>query len=639
MPGRRRPVTEGSWVMLAMRPFSNGGSMAIFPGMTADIAPSLKSIPFLKDVPGRALRAAGREATWFSLPAGMPLFTAGEAAHSISFVLTGSLGTFRTSPDGRTEFLGHVRAGEPVGEMALFLGGIDLDGDGNPNDAPHSNSCYALRDCEILTISRRGFERIIKADPEILEAMVRLMLLRLRQPGRRSERAEPKVFTLLATSPTIDLKLRAEALQAALAALNLSAAIVTEAEGDGKPTAYFDALERDHDLVMLVAAIGDTSWYRLATRQADRIWVVARADARPSVPLLPETGNSPARELQLIDVVLLHHNQERKASRPEDWCAAAGAARILHWHGMDRGDSTRLARIMAGRSVGLVLSGGGARAYAHIGVIRALRELGVPIDFCGGSSMGAVVAACAAMGWDDDEIDRRIRKAFVDSNPLGDFNLPVVAMVKGRRVNQRLQEHFGEAEIGDLAIPFFAVSTNLTDGAFRVHRSGLLRTALRASISLPGILPPMVHDGEVLVDGAVLNNFPVDVMGDLHRGLVIGSDVARAPEGLSAEEFRDPPGFLGWVLRHGFSCAPPIAGLLMRSATVTVNPTEGRDRCDVLILPELTGVQLRDWKAYDAAVEAGYDAARAAFDRGHWTDILDGPAASPGAAPASLEAV
>ncbi|MEM7767282.1 MAG: patatin-like phospholipase family protein [Pseudomonadota bacterium] len=594
--------------------------MGIFVTMAADLNPSLKTIPFLKDVPRRALRAAGRGAAWFCLPAGHALFEAGEPVDCIYFVLSGSLGTFRKSQDGRSEFVGHVRAGEPVGEMALFLGGIDVDGDGVPDDEPHSQSVYALRDTEILRISREGFERIIKAEPEILEAIIRLILLRLKQSGRRSERAEPRVFTLLATSPSIDLKLRARALQAALKTMGRDVPIVDAEDGHDKPGAFFDALEAAHDLVILIADVRETGWCRLALRQADRIWVVGRADARPSDPLLPREP-SPARTLQLVDVVLLHHGGERQAASPDEWRAAAGATRVFHWTGVESDDCARLARVMTGTTHGLVLSGGGARAYAHVGVIRAVREAGIPIDFIGGSSMGAVVGACLAMGWDDAEIDRRIRKAFVDSNPLGDWTLPVVSMVKGARVDRRLREHFGETEIGELARPYFCVSTNLTDGTYRVHRAGLLWEALRATISLPGILPPKIHDGDVLVDGAVLNNFPVDVMANFHRGTTIGSDVARAPEGLKADEFIEPKGFMGWVAEHGFSAAPPIASLLMRSATLSINPNEGRELADVLVLPELSGVELRDWKAYEPAVEAGYQAAQAALERGLPRDV------------------
>lgn len=582
--------------------------MALFGGMTLDVIPALSSIPFLADVPKRALKAAGKDARWFSLPAGWPLFEAGEMSDSIFFVLAGSLGAFKAMPDGRNEFVGHIRSGEPVGEMALLEGGIDIDGDGTPDDVPHTSSVYALRDSEVLEISRAGFERLTQAEPEILTAMVRLILSRLREDGKRNRRTAPKVFALVATSPTIDLGLRARKLKSALAAIGASARIIEEDEGDDKPSSFFDSIEQEFDIVILTSAIGDTSWYRLSTRQADRIWVVARADARPSYPLLPE-DSSPAQSLKLVDVLLIHHGGARQASRPADWLDAAGAARVFHWNKLQGEDCNRLARTMAGRSVGLVLSGGGARAYAHIGAVRAMRELGIPIDFVGGTSMGAVIAACVAIGWNNAEIDEHIRAAFVDSNPLGDWNLPVVGMVRGRRVNKRLQEHFGNAEIGDLTMPFFAISTNLTDGTYRVHRRGLLRHALRASISLPGILPPVVDNGEVLVDGGVLNNFPADIMREFQRGFVVGSDVTRVSKGLLADDFENPPGFFRWVARHGFSSAPPIAGLLMRSATLSYDASTTRAMVDVLILPQLQDVEIRDWNAYDVAIEAGYETA------------------------------
>jgi NTE family protein len=242
-----------------------------------------------------------------------------------------------------------------------------------------------------------------------------------------------------------------------------------------------------------------------------------------------------------------------------------------------------------------------------------LREANCPIDFIGGASMGAIVGAGLALGWSDDELDRRIRKAFVETNPLSDYRLPVVGLVKGHKVDARLKEHFEDHLIEDLHKPFFAVSTNLTQGTFQVHTQGLLRDALRATISLRGILPPVVSDHQVLVDGAVLNNFPVDVMREVHRGRIIGVDVAAAPEGLSADDFINPPGFFGWTMKHGLKTAPPIANLLMRAATVSINPNLHRSITDILIAPELAGVELRDWKKYDATVEEGYESMKQAL--------------------------
>ncbi len=579
----------------------------MFHSMGLELLPSLKTIPFLKDAPARALRAAGKEANWFSLKAGSALLEAGESADAIYFVLSGTLGAFRPRENGSMDFLGHVRAGEPVGEMALFSGGRDHSSE------VHSNSVYAMRDSEIMSISRAGFDRLIKAEPEILERLIRVILLRLRQSGRRSARAEPKVFAMIATSPTIDLQARALTLKTTLNGMGLRVTVIDQDEGEDKTAAYFDTLEHKNDIVILTAELGDHGWYKQAVRQADRIWIIGRADAVPSDPILAR-NNSPARQFKLVDVILLHRDRERLAATPGQWLSATGGERVFHWADQKEDDCKRLARVMSGRSVGLVLSGGGARAFAHIGVIKALRERNIPIDFAGGTSMGAVVAACLAMGWDDAEIEYRIRKGFVETNPLGDFTLPVIGLVRGKRVDLRLKTHFGDATIGDLDIPFFCVSTNLTDGDSHIHRRGYVRHALRSSIALPGILPPVINDGDVLVDGGVLNNFPVDVMQGLHRGVIIGSDVTRQRDGFPADEFVEPPGFVRWVIQNGFRRTPPIASLLMRAATVGVNPKANRQHAHICVIPDIANLELRDWEAYEASVEAGYHSAIKTLD-------------------------
>ena len=572
--------------------------------------PKLSDIPSLSSVSPDLLAALEDEVVWHSVPAGWPVFLAGEAADGVSFLITGSLAAFRPVDGASHQLLGYIRPGEPVGEMALIA------------NEPHTGSVFAMRDSELLKLSPRAFDRLIESHPKLMEQMARVMLARARQHGRSSPRNESKVFALISTSPTIDLKLRARTLQDALRRLGKSACIVDE-EAQDMESAWFDALEHDHDAVFLISRIADTPWFRTCLRQADRIWVLARADARPSAPLLPPEDPSPARQFRLVDVVLLHHGSERKAATTEEWRMACDAARLFHWRGLDDLDAARLARVIARRSIGLVLSGGGARAYAHLGVVRALREAGVPFDIAGGTSMGGIVAASVAMGWSDDEIELRIRKAFVESNPLGDYVMPVVALTRGRRVEDRLQEHYGEVLIEDLKIPFFCCSTNLASGSVRVHRAGLLRRALRASISLPGILPPVVEDEHnLLVDGAVLKNFPVDVLKELHRGPIIGVDVARR-DGIDVEDFRDPPGFMGWVAAHGWQSPPPIASLLMRAATLAVDPWEGRSGADLLIAPQMPDIDMRDWKRFDDVVASGYEAAVKALQRPH--DLFQSP--------------
>ena len=571
--------------------------------MTELLKPSLIEMPMFADADRNALAAIDAETEWFSVPAGWPLFEAGEAADGMWFLVTGSMAAFAPAQKNHA-MLGYVRPGQPIGEMALLA------------REAHSASVYAMRDSELLRIPAAAFERLMQTQPRILEPLARLMVARMRENNRAHPRRAPRVYALISTSPTIDLALRARTLQTALRRLGKRAVIIGE-EAAGMSSAWFDALEHDNDAVFLISPIADTPWFRACLRQADRIWVLARADARPSTPLLPVESTSPARRFRFVDVLLLHHGMERQAATTEEWRMSCDAARLFHWRRLDDEDAARLARIIAGRSIGLVLSGGGARAYAHLGVIRALREAGIPFDVCGGTSMGAIVAACLAKGWSDDEIELRIRKAFVESNPLGDYVMPVVALSAGKRVEDRLQEHFGETLIEDLNIPFFCVSTNLVSSTPYVHRAGLLRHALRATISLPGILPPVVHGPDrLLVDGAVLRNFPVDVLKELHHGPIIGVDVARR-DGINPADFSDPPNFVGWVAAHGWQSAPPIASLLMRTATLAVDPWEGRSNADVLITPEMPGIDLRAWKSFDDAVASGYSATVTALQSPH----------------------
>ena len=569
--------------------------MARDPAMLS--AEDLAGIAILADAPKGALKAVAKKAEWFSVPGGRALFQPGEAADSIYFLRSGVLGVFRRGSDGKMDFVGHIRAGEPVGEMA-FLGG-----------APHSAAVFAMRDSEIVRLPREAFDRLIKRYPTLMRSLAQMMVARMRLPRRNMPGgpSEPKVFALLATSPTINCTHIAEQLAEALGRLGRST-VIAGPEAEDSPSEWFDHLEATYDIVLLHTPVADTHWFRLCLRQADRLWILARPDARPSEPLLPP-DRSPARMFRLVDVILMHDVGDRVVSSGCDWKRAANAERIFHWHRGNRADLDRIARTAAGRSVGLVLSGGGARAYAHIGAIRALHEAGVVIDFAGGTSMGAIIAAGLALGWNDDDMEKNICQAFVHSNPLDDYTLPVVALTRGRKVDQRLMQFFDDTHIENLTVPFFCVSSNLDTGSATIHQDGLLREALRASIALPGILPPVVIDGAVHVDGAVADNFPVDIMNGFHRGMTIGVDVARQ-KGLNAADFVNPPNFFVWAFQHGLHEAPPIASLLMRTATVSLDSLDNSHEhdADILVLPDVKDVELRDWQSYEEAAEAGYTA-------------------------------
>jgi NTE family protein len=551
----------------------------------------LSTIPFLRDVGTAALRDIAKSAQWYCVPSGCPLYLDREPADRIWFVISGSLAVFRTSNDGTQDFVGHIRQGEPVGEFALIAG------------EAHSGNVYALRDTEVLALERSIFNRLIRRHPELMANLARTVLFRSRQNRRKNPRSQPRVFALINASSSLDMTARAQSLKTSLAAIGKTA-IIVDSQSKDQNGKWFDQIEQDHDYVLLVADITQNAWATQCQRRADRTWVFGRIASEPNHQFLSHIGAA-AQTFQLIDLVLVKSGNQPPDYSVQHWIRATQAQRVFYWHDDNATDLARLARVIAGTSIGLVLGGGGARAYAHIGAVRALREAHCPFDFVGGTSMGAVIAACVAMGWNDNEIERRIWNAFVESSPLDDFVLPVVALTRGRKVDRRLAENFGETQIEDLTVPFFCISTNLTQRTTKTHQWGLLRDALRASIALPGIMPPVVLGQDVHVDGAVLDNFPIGAMCDQHRGFNIGIDVAQQ-HSLNPRDFEHPKSFLSWVLSNGFKSPPPIAELLMRSATA--NATQGFKgaSADFLIVPELAGIELRDWKAFDRAVEAGY---------------------------------
>ncbi len=564
----------------------------------------------LPEIPGDSALArlfgqerAQNDATWFSLPGGQTLYAAGDPSDQLYFVRTGRLGAFRREQGNEPQFLGVIRPGEPAGEMALIAG------------APHSADVVALRDSEIFALPREAFFNACEADAAVMIELAKLMILRTRQTVTRGSTGEPSVFGFVPIGQPGSLRPLVDRIAREIVRLGYSVTAIG-VEAQSAPTEWFSEVERTHDFVLYVAESADAGWRAVVARQVDRLFRVGRGDRKAPTPDAAHTIHSPLQAQRLVDLILVHPAGAHAAHGSEAWMDVAEPARLFHLRRDTPADVQRIARVLTGQSVGLVLSGGGARAYAHIGAVRALRERGVPIDFVGGVSMGAIVAAGVAMGWEDAEMDRRIHEAFVDTSPLDDIALPLLAMTHGVKVGERLAHHFGETHIADLWLPFFCLSSNLTTGAYQMHRRGSLRKALRATIALPGVLPPATDDNNVLVDGAVLKNFPADVMRASQLGPIVGVDVTSG-RSITADDVARPSSVWRWLWSGQWRKGPPIVSLLMRAATVSTSRdlAAAREATDLLILPEVAKVEIRDFSAYGPAVAEGYRATIEALDR------------------------
>ena len=463
------------------------------------------------------------KASWFALTGGEPLFSAGDEADSLYLLRSGRLGVFRTEEGQQPYFVGVIRPGEPVGEMALIAG------------SAHTADVVALRDSEILALPREAFFEAVRTRPEVMIELSRLMLHRARE--RTSSAAEPSVFGFVSARAR-PIRAFVERVAAAIEAQGSTCQVIDHS-ALSSASEWFSRVEDGHDYVLYVAEKDEPNWASLCTRQVDRLFVVGDSLSVPPRAVPSRTGDAgpgphgPGGGHRFTDLILLRDPRMSRPANTAVWLNALTPGRWFHAVEGDSRDAERIARVVTGTAVGLVLSGGGARAYAHIGVVKALQEAGVVLDFLGGSSMGAVVAAGPALGWTTAELDRQIRKAFVTSDPLSDLAVPIVAMTRAGKVARLLQEAYGEIDIADMPLPFFCVSSNLTTGRIETHRRGLLRRAMRASISIPGVMPPVVIDGQVLVDGAVLKNFPTDVMRQLNTGPIVGSDMSQTRGGRS----------------------------------------------------------------------------------------------------------
>ncbi|KAI8331344.1 hypothetical protein BC941DRAFT_517593 [Chlamydoabsidia padenii] len=197
---------------------------------------------------------------------------------------------------------------------------------------------------------------------------------------------------------------------------------------------------------------------------------------------------------------------------------------------LSRNDFARLARRLCGRSVAVVLGGGGARGLGHVGVLQALEETGVPIDIIGGTSIGSFIAGLYGQHMD---LVSTIARAKLFANRLAsmwrmilDLTYPVTAWCTGHEFNRAVWKCIGDSLVEDFWLPFFAVTTNITFSRMEVHTTGYAWRYIRASMSLSGYLPPVCENGDLLVDGGYMDNLPVTVAKKMGADIVIAVDVA-----------------------------------------------------------------------------------------------------------------
>lgn len=517
------------------------------------------------------------------------LFHEGDEGDALFVVLSGRLEAIAGAPPRVVRVLGR---GDMVGELALLTG------------SPRSASVRARRDSELLRVDAATVTALLADEPAFAAHLTRSLAAQLQ--ASQGLDVEPSPIPETVGVVSLPGAPAAAELAAALAAL-MGAGVLARADAgpaDGH-AGVLDRAERAHAQVLLAAEPEDGEWGEFCLRQADRVLLVAAG--RPAVGMAAPTTEGRA------DVVLAEHAPTGTLGA---WIDAAGAhsGRIAGPPERWEHSLPPLARALTGRSTALVCSGGGARGFAHIGVIEVLRDAGVTIDRLAGVSMGALVAAHAAMGIDPGEIRRRCVAEFVHGRPMGDYTLPVVALVRGRNAEAMVDRLFGDALIEELPTEFTCASCDLVASELLLHRRGPLAEAVCASFCLPGIGPPVTMDGRLLVDGGVMDNLPVEAVSASGEGPVIASDVTSVFElpvrRRRAGRLRDA------VLGRGAQSPLRLPEVIIRSITVGSSDTTlaSEQHADVVIRPDVRRTGLLAFGEIDRMIEAGRQAAREVID-------------------------
>ena len=568
---------------------------------------------------------------WLERAGGEILFREGDASDALYLVISGRLQASVAGADGTPRVVGEIGRGESVGEMGVFTG------------EPRRATVTALRDTVLVQIGIAAFADILKASPALALNLNRVIIDRL-QRQNTSARAARNVtnIAVVSVSPGLPTGPMVTALTAELARQQRSVAHLTSGAIDaaaGRPGAaqasdadpdghqwlvnYLDALEDRHAVVFYETDGALTPWTRRCLRAADEVLLLAAAGAVPEATaveracLRDEQGSPRVRQT----LAVLHPPGTNWATGTAAMLAARPQVnRHFHVRPDQAKDVARLARFLSNAAVGLVLAGGGARGLAHIGVVRALEEAGVPIDAVGGTSIGSVMGACVAFDWGWRRVYDENRRPFL-SNPTRDYNLPpLVSLLSGRRLGRILDDSpVGGKQIEDLWLPFFCVSTNYTQACEHVHDRGELKRALMASMAIPGVFPPVIHGTDLLVDGGLFNNMPVDLMARTGVGTILAVDLRPQDQPREPYGFDQVPGTVSLLLdllrpRRSKRFGLPSMVSTLFTTTMLGNAPKMRAAAadvDLLFNPDVSRFGMLEWRSYDALVDVGYRHAQA----------------------------
>ena len=548
------------------------------------------------------------------LKRGELLFRRGDQSDSVYLLISGRMNAVAEQPDGREELIGIVRKGETIGEMGLLSG------------QPRSLSVRAHRGSTLLRL-----------DNGVIESLPHESLFHFFQLITKRSQATINRFYLRHHEPELMVVIPWTKGGDVSRVVDRIVSHWPEGEPFQVVNGLPDSVQTDTSVrsldnrklsVIHIVDGEDRAASMEACENADRIVCVADGSKQGDLSALAqEIASHSDWSSTPVDLVIEHHDEIRGVRQFID---GFSFTRYFNLRRSVTADYQRVARMYAGRAIGLTLSGGGIRGWVHIGAMKAVREFGCPIDAVGGTSAGALMAALWSLTDDTEALVSRFESLVRNvGNPvsLSNFTWPIVSILNGRRGTRSLKKLFGEQRIEDLVESYFCVTCNYGKRGESVHRSGELWKWIRASSAVPGLFPPLVDEGEVHVDGGVVNNLPVDHMRRfLGQGSeILAVDISDASH--SDRLYHCPPELTWWdslMLRRRakrLGRAVPrltetfIQSLLMGSQS-RVN--DNARLADLMIRPDLRSCGMLSTDRNEELIEVGYKAAMEALKTHKW---------------------
>lgn len=536
------------------------------------------STAFMHPSEGPVLRALLSIAEPITVLRGETVMTEGETADAMYVVESGCLDVTLSEAPGAVTVL---RRGALFGELAVISG------------QPRSATVTARVISQLHRIAADDFFALFSKFPDVSPIVMRHLAIRLIE-------SMPRPVSGARTRPTVTFVAAGGNAQESLV-FDVTTALHREFEATGLGAESID-LTSNSTLAQSDSGAG-TLGTRLQARAGAPTFVltdersplfdqaIAAADR---VVIVAGEGSTPGAQAELLRKAdLLYAGAVDLAA----WDLAVDPMCLYRWDTTSSTSAATLARRLSGRSIGLVLSAGGARALAHLGVVAEIVDRGIVIDRISATSMGSFIGARIALGHSPADAADFFRRLFLEEQVFLRYGAEAIHM---------LAEEFGGIRVEDLPIQFSCVSTDLVTGRAVVRRYGPLSSSLHASMALPGLVAPIVSEGRVLIDGAAVDGFPVERMNEEQGGPILASDVTGRIDRMQR-----------WASKWTDSQSPDHLDVAIQAMDIaTMDSTaRGRQLADVLFRPAVPGGTLA-FDKIDAFVEAG---------RQHAATVLDAP--------------